>query len=197
MIFDDGFDRTLWLLLEKDIDNRTRIVDFIRSIPRELLINIQNSLIKYNNMTDKKEIYGDDYTRKNYIYYFNISDGVLHLGRCAYRYGLYYTDFELRLRSFKDIKEIEMFNDGFVGEMSYDFKQVSSGNMFVLGDSKDVVYRIMRYPFCDVLRVSNNSEIFGTKYRNVNLDERVNDYNLEDIRTDKLFVKKRSRKKRG
>ena len=44
MIFSDELDKSLLLILKKDKKNRKEIIDFLRGIPKGLIINLQNEI---------------------------------------------------------------------------------------------------------------------------------------------------------
>ena len=49
MIFDRGYDASLWYIVKADRKNRKEISDFIKEIPEELLENIRIAINKPKN----------------------------------------------------------------------------------------------------------------------------------------------------
>ena len=47
MIIDKGYDISLWCILSADKKNRTQIIEFIKSIPQELLIKIRDGILQF------------------------------------------------------------------------------------------------------------------------------------------------------
>ena len=62
MIFSEGFDKTLYFILESDKKNNLIIVDFINKFPNELIqkIRMQVGKSKNNNLTDTSFKYYDE-----------------------------------------------------------------------------------------------------------------------------------------
>ncbi len=43
-MFDKNFDKMLWLILESDKENRNEIIEFLKSIPEDLIMSIKKVL---------------------------------------------------------------------------------------------------------------------------------------------------------
>ena len=105
MIFDLNYDKTLWLMMSVNKNNREKIVKFIDSMPNELLIKLRSGLKEYNNSkfygNGNKKIYGEINNGEEYLYHFNLDTetGELTLGRSMYQYGVYFKDFEIKINS--------------------------------------------------------------------------------------------------
>ena len=52
MIFDNDYDKALWLMLKADKKNRKMIAEFIRSIPSGLYEQIRKSISIYKEYID-------------------------------------------------------------------------------------------------------------------------------------------------
>jgi len=109
MIF-NVFDNALWLILKNDRKNRKKILEFIKSIPGEFIVDIQKSIVEYyqymiNNVgkndedIDKRTFSGEIYTIDGYFYSYQIDTDkdMLFIGRSIYENGRYYNDFRLSL----------------------------------------------------------------------------------------------------
>ena len=64
MIFNSEFDKSLWLMIKGDIKNRKKIVDFVKSIPYELILDIRDNLVEYDKY--KMDNIGIDYDDREY-----------------------------------------------------------------------------------------------------------------------------------
>lgn len=111
MIF-NSFDRALWLILKNDKKNRKRILEFIRTIPNQFIMDIQKSIDEYNKYkinnigideddVNKRTFSGEIYTKDGYFYSYQIDTykDMLFIGRSIYENGAYYNDFRLSLSS--------------------------------------------------------------------------------------------------
>ena len=57
MIFNNNYDRILWLILKNDNISRERILEFIENIPSDFLIKLQNTIKEYEEYKLNKSIY--------------------------------------------------------------------------------------------------------------------------------------------
>ena len=49
MIFSKEFDKSLWYILEADVENRNNIVNLIKSLPEDFIAKISDSLKYVDN----------------------------------------------------------------------------------------------------------------------------------------------------
>lgn len=211
MVFDKNYDNTLWLVLMGDKNNRDVIMEFIKSIPANFLYTIQNTLLEYNrylleneNVPVKDRSYrafnGDIYGSDGYLYSFNIdiSSNTLSLFRNAYRYGLYFNDFELVLFPYNMISQLVDFSKCMIAELNYDYDQINTGSQVLLGDCTNVYYNLVKLPFGSVLSSLNN-DLFLFKKR-ISLVDTENipvDYNVSDMNNDRINKLVKSKKKKS
>lgn len=203
MIFDKNYDDVLWLLIEGDRNNRDIIINFIKSIPNELLVKIQNTILEYNSYKLSKEnndyigFYGEMYDKNGDLYSFNIDEDsdVLKLSRSTYNYGKYYNNFNLVLSSYNDINQLSDYSKVILGCLSYNYKHVIYDNSVCLGDCTKIKYDLVKLPFGNILVSSNGDLLFKRRISVVSTDKLGNDYTIEDVRDGKINNLVRSRKK--
>ena len=199
MIFDRNYDNILWLLIDGDKNNRDIIINFIKSIPSELLIKIQEAILEYNNYKLDKEnkdyvgFNGDMYDKNGNLYSFNIDDDsdVLRLSRSTYNYGKYYNDFDLVLSSYNDIDQLSGYSKVILGYLSYNYKHVIYDNSVCLGDCTTINYDLVKLPFGSIVVSFNEDLLFKRRIGVVDTDNLNKDYTIDNVR-DELV---RSRKK--
>lgn len=158
MIFNENFDRSLWMIIKNDRKNRDRIVHFIKSIPYELIIMIQEVLVEYNKYRYfSKQVY--DSIGDLYSFSIDSKDDILSITRSIYINGAYYSNFNIQLRcndyntNFMDVKP--------VGNISFclDGRNANRGYAY-LGNTKNVSYDVIDFSFTRVLRTSVNGDIY-------------------------------------
>ena len=55
MIFSKEFDKSLWYILEADVENRNNIVNLIKSLPKDFIAKISDSLKYVDNEYENGE----------------------------------------------------------------------------------------------------------------------------------------------
>lgn len=153
MIFDkDYYDRSLWLMIKADRKNRNMIVEFVRSIPKELRRQIQKSISIYkeeieNNREliglDDDRLYGEYETPKRISYWYDIdSEGSLSLGYRVFN-GVRYDDaFEMKLVPYDDLYQLHYFDEEWIGMIDYDI--TTTENLIACCEKE---YNIVNTPF--------------------------------------------------
>ena len=176
MIFNSEFDRALWLMVKGDIKNRRKIIDFIKSIPSELILSIRNSLLEYDKYKIENEgISHEDreyrcfnkqiYNSIGELYSFNIDirSDILSITKSIYIMGAYYKSFSLELvnmdRSIELSKVIE------IGNISYSVEGVRN--------LRNINYGIMDIGLINVLVSSVNNGVYSF-CGFVNVDKDIN-----------------------
>ena len=191
MIFNSEFDRTLWLMIKGDINNRKRILDFIKSIPYELILDIRDYLIEYDKY--KKENEGIFYDNREYrtfnkqlyssvgeLYSFNIDvrKDILSITKSIYVMGVYYKNISIELVNInKDFNLLKVNN---IGVMCYPIDG--------FGKFKKINYGVMDIGLTDILLCSVNNDIYRF-CGFVNLDKDIS-LNLDNISGKLIKTKK-------
>ena len=163
MIFNNEFDKSLWLMMKSDIKNRKKIVDFIKSIPYELILSIRDNLIEYDKY--KIDNMGIDFNNREYkcfnkqiyssvgeLYSFNIDvrRDTLSITKSIYVMGAYYKNFSIELMNINKNLNLSKIND--IGVMCYSTDGV--------GNLKKVNYGFMDMGLFNVLLSSVNNDIY-------------------------------------
>ncbi len=71
MIFNDEYDASLWCMIKADKKNRKELVDFLKEIPEELIINVRTAINKAQEEQFEDETFSERYISKDNpsIYY--------------------------------------------------------------------------------------------------------------------------------
>ena len=97
MIFGNGFDKSLWMILKSDKNNRKDLINLLSLAPTYFIENIQNDVRKYENLSENDKT-NTNYTGKCTAYYgetysYLIENGTLSLsiyydGDSSFKYTL-------------------------------------------------------------------------------------------------------------
>lgn len=196
MIFDKNFDRTLWLLIKSDRRNRGKIVDFIKSIPYEFILMIQEGLVEYEKYKlENNEINFDDREYRSFnnqiyngvgeLYSYNIDTkkDVLSISKSIYIMGAYYRNFNIKLKNLSDIKDEFMMDD--IGNLYYPVDGV--------GNLRKINYNIINTGMVNVLMSYSNNGMYRLCGM-VDLDKDI-DLNLDNINGNIIKTKKIEKRK--
>lgn len=202
MIFDNNYDRVLWLIIKNDKSNRDRIISFIKSIPEDFVIRIQNTLVEYNkykldneNIPFYKREYRSFHFEMNYgeeyLYSFNvdIENDCLYVSRNRLRCAAYFSDFKLILKNY-DSNNKELFMTQEIGGISYDHGNnfVSPGVVYS-GSCTDIGYSVMNILCNNLLLLSSdnkgNFRMCGINNREIPILEGREDINSKLVRRRK------------
>lgn len=192
MIFNSEFDKSLWLMFKGDIKNRKKIIEFIKSIPCELILAIRDSLIEYDKY--KMDNIGIEFNNREYkcfnkqiyscvgeLYSYNIDvrRDILSITKSIYAMGAYYKNFSIELVNINKDLNLSKIND--VGAICYPIDEV--------GKFRKINYGFIDIGLSNVLLCSVNNDIYRF-CGFVNVDK---DVDLElDNNVGKLIRKKRN-----
>ena len=190
MIFNE-FDNALWLILKNDRKNRKKILEFIKTIPCNFIIDIQNSIDEYNQYMinnegkddddiNKRTFSGEIYSVDGYFYSYHIDtdSNVLYIGRSSYENGRYYNDFRLSLAMI-DSKVEKLGNKNIGGILSSSlFEERLSVNYSVFNTRVGV----LMLKFIN----NNNYRLCGILNRDV-----PDNYELEEFENKFVRIKKK------
>ena len=177
MIFNSEFDKSLWLLIKGDIKNRKKIVEFIESIPSELILSIRDSLIEYDKY--KMDNIGIDFNNREYkcfnnqmytnygeLFSFNIDSkkDILSITKSIYIMGAYYRNFSIELKNLTDDKGKSRIGNignvyysidgiGNVRKINYDIMNIGATN-FLVSYSNNGIHRL-----CGLVDLDKDFEI--------------------------------------
>ena len=194
MILDNNFDKSLWIMIKGDRKNRKRIVDFIKSIPYEFILMIQEGLTEYEKykienegipINDREYECFDNqmYNNIGELYSFNIDTkmDILTITKSIYILGSYYRNFNIKLINInndnksmiRDIGSLCYPIDGVrnMQKINYSIEDIGLTNILI--SSNNDIYR-----FCGVVDIDSNI--------NLNLDN----INRKIIRTKKIYNRK-------
>lgn len=202
MVFNDNYDKILWLILKYDNSNRERILEFIENIPCEFLIKIQNVIKEYveyklDNSVDKekKNFYGEYCDGCNKIYHFCIDNDcdTLFVGKYMIKYGKMFSDFGLLLTNGIDIKNINEICEYMIGKLTFDYDVINDGMKTVRGKYTSIDYKLLDFLLGYVMIISNQDRVmFKDMKKIVSIDNIPKDYDINDV---KKLIRKRETKK--
>lgn len=191
MIFDKNYDRTLWLMLKGDKDNRKIILEFIKLIPNHFLVKIQNTIKEYeeyklddNKELKKKNFNGEWYDGEKYLYHFNIDkdNDTLFVGRNVFKYGMFNNDFGLLLVNDIDVSIMENFCEYLIGKVSFNYELINDGIRIVQGKYTSIDYKLLNVVLGNVMVTSSRDRIlFKNRMGFVDTDNIPDNYNLDDV----------------
>lgn len=178
-MFSQEFDRSLWLMLISDKNNREDIISFIKYIPDDLYEQIYIHLDKYRNyeecnvsISNREDIclYGSCYGKYNEKYSFIVdtAQNSLTISMGIERNGTFMKAFEITLYAKSSYNSTDALDKQFLG--------------YVVNytDETKTEYELIDGKFGKIVVYSNNR--FLKKYKKVNK-------NSENVELDKLFEK--------
>lgn len=202
MIFDKGYDFSLWCILSTDKKNRTKIIEFIKSIPQEFLNKIRDGILQYriyeqNNSNEEFDLYDSVSVDKETCFSFQLTDvGTLRLSKEIIDKNdselPYNPVFEIVLEDCLgclDKEHFDNFDEEYLGAIESDIK--TTKNSITCNESE---YNLIKTPFGYI--VTHNDEnkfIFKVSSKFINLNKMPNDLNmavLEKIDKQKSLKKK-------
>lgn len=209
MIFDKKYDDSLWLMMENDKRIGREIVNLFNGFPQELLISIRETLKKYEEYEDKRELLmNTGWYNKNFSGTYQCDNGLL------YRYKIEVLGTIEITESFCDENGrtplrciiIFPFNRDIINQMDSSEKY----SLGMIGSGFSIIDNVLYIPVSVATNIEYKRKQFGsvidycgyiTNYKHIihrakikNIPE---DYSLEDIqvleKSKKLVRKKKSK----
>lgn len=195
MIFDKNYDKSLWLILMNDKDNREEIIKFIKNIPKELYVKLNAALKKYYEFESSAK--GDsisdfilcgevvDSNQDIYSFYINPKDGVLNLAKHVLnKFQYYYCSVELFLVPYGLDENLEIFNKQLIGKIWCATDERKFIETYSVADYDYIKYEFINM-FCGnaLIVCSSNTK---KRIRKINRREMKDDYNLRDLESFKF-----------
>ena len=204
MIFDKGYDISLWSILSADKKNRTEIIEFIKSIPQELLIKIRDGILQFKIHEQSKsdeefDLYDSVDVDEETCFSFQLTgDGALTLSKdvtdkndCDLPYN---PVFELVLEDCScclDKEYFENFDDELLGTVLSDIK--TTKNLMTCDERE---YHLIKTPVGYLVAYNREDAlIFKVFGKFINLSKMQNDLNVGDL--DKIDKQKSLKKTIG
>lgn len=191
MVFSDSYDKSLFLLLKYDKEDREKIKKFINDIPREMYIDINK---KFDYISDSSKIFDNNelcgyFNRDNVQFYYriNLCDKSLNIG-----YNLisdikeYSDEFEINLYPCNDLLNMTKNNCIYVAMIrpfKYAFNYGKAKRLWVYGgflSESRLRFVSLESSYRNII----NSGIINTN----NISDNIS---LEDVNNFKGLVKKK------
>lgn len=203
MVFNEGFDRSIWIILSSDKKYRKEIAKFIYNLPKEIYDGICNQLkeYKYNDIYDyesrvlKKLIRDRDSINNYYCIEIDPYKIKINLKRWDSANDKLNEDIEL-LFYYCDINELDNIDDFLcIGNYNYKssrFISPFSSLLTFVGDERE--YEIYDSDDMELMvSISNDSELDNK----INLNKLPREYGLSDFKDARSATRLvRGRKKR-
>ena len=206
MIFDVGYDQSLWCILKGNKKKRRKIIEFINELPEEFINMVKEGIKKYkllNNegvfekildddfdleIDERSNVRGDFKTSDGVLYFYDIDEeGILYLSKDVLNGKSYETVIEVKL-SPEGVKEFSEFENYEGLELGYAVTKITYISDTLI-KSNDSEYGLVKTPIGPILTVSHS--LFGGRYI-VDLGRRINLNDIpEDITKEKLEVKRK------
>lgn len=190
MVFNEEFDRTIWIILASDKDNRFNIAEFIYNMPRELLEKIYNQLKLYSSDNDNKAMKSNDFRKalrdkdgNNYFYTVDMDSQEIKINLKKWNSSSDKLEENIGLSlyaiSIEDLTNIEEDFPLYIGNYHYNtsgFLNPFSSTLVVLGDERD--YEIFENTILG-LKISVTDD--NRTFRRVNIKNMPQDISLSDL----------------
>lgn len=187
MVFNSGFDNSLWLILASDKKYRYDIADFIYNIPDDLYKKICYQLELYRSGKDMRD---NEYVKvfrdkdwNNYFYTVNIDSHEIKINLKNWNSTGDRLEKNIVLSiyaiSLEDLINIDLDNSLYIGNYHYNssgFVSPFSSTLVVMGDDRD--YEIYDN---DKLKLKVSTSDNNSNLVNVNLEKRPLDFILSDL----------------
>lgn len=188
MLFNQGYDNSLWLILSGDKKNRDLILDFIKSIPQKLYEEINNYFLEGKI---EKKLFGVVKEKKFiYTYSINPQNKQLYIERYMIKQGYYSEIFTISLFQYdNNIKESIS-----IGTISYAITNEDNQNII---DSDKIDYSLVKSPFGIFLKkYCEYSLIIQTTFSSFDTIEEIDCCKFSDNNNLNKLVRKKQRKLR-
>lgn len=200
MIFNKEYDKTLWLILSKNSDNRTLIINFLKTVPKELFDGLHEVLKNTEGLPDECEpIYVKVNKDLSYWYCVDKETEILEVGREFSILGEKTEIFHLILYPLRKMEYEEMNNGDsiplgiiynyFVGKNNYEERSVFDFELLSF-DLKKSLLGSFKVNTNDLLRNR------GSKYSFVNVKRELENFNINDLENKRSLRRVIIKKKR-
>lgn len=215
MIFNEDYDRSLWLILSGNKNNRERIANFIKEIPEELYKQIRKSLLRYREYLNKNrgilvcdrepiEFSGEFETAGDMLYWYSIDavTGELEIGKGIKVEKEVLDVFQLTLYPLtkRQYRKMTTLNDYLLGEIIFNYTEEEINGEICLVDSDSAEFKLITLPFDKTIVKSFESfPYMRDRFGFVDVKSSSQDYSISDLsnkdRLNRLVRSKRDRKK--
>ena len=190
MIFNENYDRSLWLMLSDN--NREMIIDFVESLPASFCSEIQNAFnklysIKNENLSIEDipeiEFSGEYRTPGDVVYCYSIDymTGALNLGEYIDDGEERYTKFEMSLYPLKkdETKKMSNLDMHLLGEIYYNHVEYYENDEHYLISADVTDFNLVKLPF-GLSSVCSSKTVPALKLNGRMLYQVRNKYNFVD-----------------
>lgn len=197
MVFEKGFDNSLWFLIVANKRYRNIILDFIRSIPSQLIDQIRDAILNYKTLDYNKlasknnfNLYNGVIIREDELYSFNIDkSGLLKLSKDLKICDCYENILELSLFATNSIDNLDYFEGEFIGDISYKY----NGNTY-----NEAEYMLIKMPLGYLIFGTHDNSLmlkYSGKFISLkNVPDNLNMNEFEKFNKSKVFYKKDNKK---
>jgi len=200
MIFNKGYDMSLWLILASNTVNRRRkILDFVNEYPDNLIHRLHVSLDKYADYVHENFVIMDmeltDFNDSiifddvSYWYCIDVFNGTLELGRTSYMGDGQSDVFQLSLSMFsrRDYESHRYFQEMYLGTVTGSFvNNEANGNKGVI-DFYSTQFSIIKAPFDRLVVKSNDFSDDKNRYCSFDFSTINEDYNKDSLNSNDVF----------
>lgn len=190
MIFDNDYDKVLWLMLYSDVKSRKIVIDFINSIPSSLFEFIIDGLKKRSD-NNKLGLF-KEVDEGNYKYSFKINSdtGELFISRYLIIKGNFEDVFMLKILPYESVDRVKKTS---LGSVIYMYR--NHDNPYVWECDK-VDYDVRNISSKLIVSVNRDYDVgIRTKYRIIDKSKIPNEVNFKNLQ-NKESVKEFMRKKK-
>lgn len=201
MIIDKGYDVALWCILSADKKNRPKIVEFIKSIPQELLTKINDGILQLkkheqSESNEEFDLYDSVDVDEDTCFSFQLTDdGTLRLSKdvrdkndCNLPYNSVFEIILLDCLCCLDKEYFENFDEEWLGTVESDIK--TTKNLITCNERE---YNLIKTPIGHLVTYNRENALIVKAFgRFINLNKMPDDLNISDL--DK-FNKQKSLKK--
>ena len=196
-------DKSLLLILNADRKNRDRIIDFIKNIPDELILLINDRMKlyeEYKNTGEKKVAFlcGEYNTSDNLLYFFEIDTyfNEIDIGYKKSNGYIYEDVFKMCLSLDDDLLFVDNFIKKNIGRIEYDIHIESIDGIYNKKNSSENVYNLVKTPLGYMVLYSKNNDRSIKHYiQGIDVSNITDELNIDDVQ-NMVNVNKLVRRKR-